>query len=436
MKKYLLTFCAACLVAGAFAQSDSAQSDSAQAGSAQASFEARIAQNLDDAEEFTGETSQGAAGTVYLDSSDLELFEDAGTLQVVGLRFENVTVPQGAVVTAAYLQFTVDETTDKDTSADIQGEASDSAALFAEAQSNISSRPRTTAVVTWTPAPWTNVDDAGPDQQSPDLTAVVQEILDRPGWQSGNALAFILSGSGHRVARSFDGKESEAALLHIDYEAAAGSTPTEEAVPTEPAPAEETQTEPAPTEAQPAETAATPSPVTPSPVTPTPVTPTPVTPAPAPTTPQPAAPTPATPAPQPAPQSAPQTTAPTLPTPMTSPAETPRDRQVRYPVRPVGDSRLRGSLFVADYGDKSLVLTVFVTGQAASDTLDVALLKGDCGSDGETLLSLEPSLGDRGGLSVTTLQMSFVALTNADLHVNLYADGADTVLACGEVGAP
>ncbi len=438
MKKYLFALCTACLLATAVAQT---------------SFEARIAQNLDDAEEFTGETSQGPAGTVYLDSSDLELFEDADTLQVVGLRFENVTVPQGATVTAAYLQFTVDETGDKDTSITVQGEASDSAALFAETPSDISGRPLTTAAVTWTPAPWTNTGDAGPDQQTPDLTAVVQEVVDRPGWQSGNALAFVLSGTGKRVARAFDGKEREAALLHIDFETAAGATPTEaapaetapaetapaetapaETAPVEPAPAATTpvETEPteaAPTEAQPADDAATPAPATPAPPSPEA----------APTNPQPAAPQPAAPQPTTPQPATPATTtqpAPTSPTPSSGPAETRKDRQVRYPVAPVGDSRVRGSLFVADYGDENLVFTLFVTGQAAPDTLGVELLRGNCGSDGDTLLALEPSQAGKGGLSVTTLRMSFAALTNADLHVNLYADGSDAVLACGEVGAP
>ena len=439
MKKFLLALCVACLVVTTQAQS---------------SLDIRVSQNLDDAEEFTSETSQGPAGTVYVDSSDLELFEDADTLQIVGLRFENVTVPQGATVTNAYLQFTVDETTDQDTSVTVQGEASDSPAPFAETPNSISSRPRTSAAVTWTPAPWTTADEAGPDQQTPDLAEIVQEIVDRPGWQSGNALAFVLSGTGHRVARSFDGREREAPLLHIDYETAADATPTDsaptaatpaETAPTEAAPVETTPVETTPVETTPVETnpvKTTPAETAPTEVTPTEpapteqpadaATPVPVTPAPETATPETAPAQPVTPRVQPVTPGV----QPAPPAPGASPAETPRDRQVRYPVSPVGGSRVRGSLFVADYGDESLVLTLFITGQATADTLGVELLKGDCGSDGDTLITLEPSQAGKGGLSVTTLEMSFVALTNADLHVNLYADGSDTVLACGEVGAP
>lgn len=412
MKNYFFTLCAACMVA-TFAQTTVAQTDASQT-----SVDVRVAQGLDDAEEFSGETSQGPAGTVYLDSSDLELFEDAGTLQVVGLRFENVTVPQGATVTSAYLQFSVDETTDKATSVDIQGEASDSAALFAEMLNSISSRPRTVAAVTWTPAPWTKVDDAGTDQQSPDLSEIVQEIVNRPGWQSGNALAFILSGTGHRVARSFDGKAKEAPLLHIDYATAAGATP-----PADSTPAEATPAATAPAEPTPADTATTGTVTTPAPQ------------ATAPTTPEPAPAQPATAATAPAPTA--QPAQPETAAANTSTPPSPRDRQARYSVSPVGDSRVSGSLFVADYGDGGLILTLFVSGQATADTLGVALLRGDCGSDGDVLLTLEPAQGSKGGLSVTTAQISFAALTNADLHANLYgsADGSGAVIACGEVGA-
>jgi len=50
-----------------------------------------------------------ADGSADAHSSDLELIEDSGD-QVVGLFFRHVPVPQGAVITEAYLQFTADET--------------------------------------------------------------------------------------------------------------------------------------------------------------------------------------------------------------------------------------------------------------------------------------------------------------------------------------
>ena len=34
---------------------------------------------------------------------------------------------------------------------------------------------------------------------------MLQEIVDRPGWSTGNALALIVTGTGSRVAESYDG---------------------------------------------------------------------------------------------------------------------------------------------------------------------------------------------------------------------------------------
>jgi hypothetical protein len=45
----------------------------------------------------------------------------------------------------------------------------------------------------------------------------VQEIVDRPGWVSGDPLAFIVSGSGRRTAVAFNGGAALAPKLHIEY---------------------------------------------------------------------------------------------------------------------------------------------------------------------------------------------------------------------------
>ena len=60
--------------------------------------------------------------------------------------------------------------------------------------------------------PWTTVGQAGPDEQTSNIAAVIQEIVNRPGWSSGNALAIIITGTGKRVAESFNGVSSAAAL--------------------------------------------------------------------------------------------------------------------------------------------------------------------------------------------------------------------------------
>lgn len=81
----------------------------------------------------------------------------------------------------------------------------------------MSSRPRTAATVAWAPPAWTTAGANGADQRTPDLAPVLQEIVSRSGWASGNSSAFIVTGSGSRAAETYNGGKAEAALLHIEY---------------------------------------------------------------------------------------------------------------------------------------------------------------------------------------------------------------------------
>ena len=174
-------------------------------------FEVRVATGNDDAEQRV------SSGSVNLTSSDLELIADGSNDQLVGMRFTNVTVPNGATISSAYTQFQVDETNSGATNINIQGQAIDDAPTFTSGNSNISSRSRTSASVAWAPVAWTTVGEAGPDQRTPDIKAVMQEIVNRPGWASGNDMVIIITGSGERTAEAYNGSSSGAALLHIEY---------------------------------------------------------------------------------------------------------------------------------------------------------------------------------------------------------------------------
>ncbi|NNC42741.1 MAG: hypothetical protein HKO03_05840, partial [Acidimicrobiia bacterium] len=159
-----------------------------------------IGTSSDDAEEST-------SGSMKITSSDLELTEDGSRgEQQIGLRFTDIAIPPGTRIDEATLQFQADESTTIQTSLIISAEDTDDALTFTGTNGNISSRPRTTAQIVWTPPTWT-VGDAGVDQRSPDLSAVVQELIDRPDWIEGNAVAFLIAGTGKRVAESFDGTQ-------------------------------------------------------------------------------------------------------------------------------------------------------------------------------------------------------------------------------------
>jgi hypothetical protein len=173
-------------------------------------LDVRVASGSDDAEEASD-------GDMSLTSSDLELVTDGSTVQTVGVRFRNVGIPKGATITSAYLQYTVDETSSGTTRLTLRGHDVDNSSAFSSADHDLSSRATTAASVAWDPSSWSTVGSTGVAQQTPDLAAIVQEIIDREGWASNNPLTFILTGTGSRVAESYEGSAATAPLLHVEW---------------------------------------------------------------------------------------------------------------------------------------------------------------------------------------------------------------------------
>jgi len=171
----------------------------------------QVGASNDDAEERLSN------GSVGLRSSDLELVQDRSKLQAVGIRFRNVAVPAEAVVEEAFIQFTVDETDSRAASLQIRGQADDNPGAFIRSAGNVTSRPTTDQVVDWTPPAWDTVGASGVGQRTPDLSVVVQEIVDRGGWMDGNVIVFIITGSGERTAEAFDGEANAAPILTITW---------------------------------------------------------------------------------------------------------------------------------------------------------------------------------------------------------------------------
>jgi len=177
-------------------------------------LEVRVIAKNNDAEE-----NRFNNGSIDLYSSDLELYtEESVDPQVVGIRFQDIFIPQGATITEAYIEFTVDESTSGNVTMNVAGEAVDNSSVFTAVAYDISSRIKTGSLVSWTPPDWTVVNSL---KQTPELKSIVQEIVNRNGWNSGNAMTFIISGAATptatRIAYSFDSSSSKAPLLHINY---------------------------------------------------------------------------------------------------------------------------------------------------------------------------------------------------------------------------
>ncbi|KAI9549703.1 hypothetical protein GHT06_007389 [Daphnia sinensis] len=170
----------------------------------------------DDAEQNT------ATGAVYLNSTDLELGGydyDFVYKQVVGIRFPNVTIPQGTIITKAYIQFSVDELragVPTTTTINIKAQKGN-AATYSTTANNISSRSYTSNMA-WNPPAWTVADQRLAAQQTPDIKALVIEAM-QSGFSSGNALGFCFSTVNNALftAYSIDRSAVHAPELVIEY---------------------------------------------------------------------------------------------------------------------------------------------------------------------------------------------------------------------------
>jgi outer membrane protein assembly factor BamB len=169
-----------------------------------------VASAEDDAEE-------SERGEVSLSSSDLELVNDDGQ-QTVGLRFADLPLSRGAKIREAYIQFTCDEASSEPTSLNIVGELAPNARPFREESHDLSSRTASKSEVAWNVPEWTKPGESGAAQRSPNLAAVVQEVVDQPDWSRKNSMALLISGTGKRIASSSTGSNADAArlIVHAD----------------------------------------------------------------------------------------------------------------------------------------------------------------------------------------------------------------------------
>jgi len=145
------------------------------------------------------------------------------------LRFAGADIPPQSEIIDARLKISV-ATSNIECTIDglLQGEAAGDAANFLASHRKILELPRTCAAVPWVWGP----EDSGPDHtfhNSPNLTEIVQEIVDRPDWAAGNALVLIYS------SRVYHGQElefycrdsigQEQARLNITYALDTGRAP-------------------------------------------------------------------------------------------------------------------------------------------------------------------------------------------------------------------
>lgn len=145
----------------------------------------QVAAGDDDAYEASNETGFDGTATSVRGHSDTS----ASGRYFGGFRFTNVTIPPGAIVSAAVLTV-VPTGADDNANILIKAEDVDNAVSFVT-NADVTSRARTTASVDWAE------DNVPVDGSSPDIAAVIQEVIDRAGWASGNALVVFLDGKSN-----------------------------------------------------------------------------------------------------------------------------------------------------------------------------------------------------------------------------------------------
>lgn len=166
---------------------------------------------------------------------------DDGTNVTSGFRFADVAIPAGASITSARVDFTVNGPYDNPLTLRIYGEDSGDAPTFST-NSRPAGRPLTTSSSIWH-IPASDHWGLNQERSTPDLTGVIQEIVDRSDWASGNSLGLIFTndspaGGLHRRVIGFERPTStysgHLAELVVTYqlEGPPPPTPTATAAPT------------------------------------------------------------------------------------------------------------------------------------------------------------------------------------------------------------
>ena len=130
------------------------------------------------------------------------------------MRFASVTIPQGATITNAFIRGIGYTTNAVPGTGNIYAAAVDNATAPVT-EGDYNALTATTNYVQWAISSTT----AGVAIDSPNLTTVVQEIIDRGGWSSGNALMFMgfgVTASAKSIA-SYDHATYNPPELHVEY---------------------------------------------------------------------------------------------------------------------------------------------------------------------------------------------------------------------------
>jgi len=176
----------------------------------QISNDAADAHELDDNTGFANSVS-----TVKCDSNTA-----SGSRYNGGFHFLNFPLPAAAKIELAWVRLIADTVDEPDVNVDIYGHAHDDAPHFQNSQ-DVTDRTTTTATVEWITGVLVFPESRWAFN-TPDISSIIQEIVDRPGWSDPNSIVILLKGksdSNHlaEFIAHDDGSGDDAATLYVIY---------------------------------------------------------------------------------------------------------------------------------------------------------------------------------------------------------------------------
>lgn len=178
--------------------------------------------NTTDSFSLTGDTFRAG----YTSAS----FQNRGS----AARFLNVTIPAGSSIISAFLLLTSRTVTvNNDVNTRLRAEANITPATFSDS-ADFDARVWSSApaLVNWDAIPAWSPDESGADTTSPDIAALIQAVIDLPGWASGNPMVILWddfeqrstqSASTQRDAFTYEGSTIKAPQLVITVAVVVGS---------------------------------------------------------------------------------------------------------------------------------------------------------------------------------------------------------------------
>ncbi len=175
-------------------------------------FTEQVSQSSDDGQQITA-----SPFTVSITATVTKLLPAAltGDCQYFAFRIQNVTIPPGATIGAAAISLWAPSASFVAMDATIYGNKVANPSALTASASYISGLAQTTNSVNWS-ATLTS----GQFNSSPDISAIITELIGQGGWASDNAMLFILKGVSSSDAceiENYDGSSSEAPTLSVTY---------------------------------------------------------------------------------------------------------------------------------------------------------------------------------------------------------------------------